>query len=146
MRVALGLTLLPLLASTSPVLIDTIHNEAAPILSSTQAKEIPDSYIVVFKKDVTHSSAVLHHDWVQEQHVEIETAKRALTKRSQFPITSFGGLRHTYNIAGSLLGYSGHFDESVIERVRRHPDVGISYLFNTHHVTLANRSDPGRLH
>ena len=123
MKVSFILPLLPLLASASPVVIDTIHNEAAPVLSSTQATEIPDSYIVVFKKDITHASAASHHDWVQDQHVEIETTKRSLNKRSQFPINSFGGLRHTFNIAGGLLGYSGHFDEEVIERVQRHPDV-----------------------
>lgn len=55
--------------------------------------------------------------------MEIEAAKSHLAKRSQLPIITFGGLKHTYNIAGSLLGYSGHFDEDVIERVRRHPDV-----------------------
>lgn len=123
MKGILSLSLLPLLAAASPVLVDTIHNEAAPILSSTLAQEIPDSYIVVFKKDVSHASACAHHDWVQDQHVQIETAKMDLAKRSQFPLTAFGGLKHTYNIAGSLLGYSGHFDESVIEQVRRHPDV-----------------------
>ena len=123
MKGFLALSLLPLLASASPVLVDTIHNEAAPILSSTLAQEIPDSYIVVFKKDVSHASACVHHDWVQEQHVQIETAKMDLAKRSQFPLTAFGGLKHTFNFAGSLLGYSGHFDESVIEQVRRHPDV-----------------------
>ena len=125
MKVAFAMSLLPLLASASPVLIDTIHNEAAPILSSSEAKEIPDSYIVVFKKDVTHASAASHHEWVQDQHIEVETTKRDLNKRSQFPISAFQGLRHTYQIAGGLLGYSGHFDESVIERVRRHPDVNI---------------------
>ena len=123
MKSIFALALLPLLGSCSPVLTDTIHNEAAPILSSTQATEIPDSYIIIFKKDVTHSSAILHHDWVQDQHIETETAKRDLAKRSQIPITSFSGLKHTYNIPGGLLGYSGHFDESVIERVRQHPDV-----------------------
>ena len=123
MRGILALSLLPLLAAASPVLVDTIHNEAAPILSSTLAQEIPDSYIVVFKKDISHASACAHHDWVQDQHVQIETAKMDLAKRSQFPLTAFGGLKHTFNIAGSLLGYSGHFDESVIEQVRRHPDV-----------------------
>ena len=123
MKASLILPVLPLLAAASPVLIDTIHNEAAPLLSSTQATEVPDSYIVVFKKDITHASAASHHDWVQDQHVEVENAKRDLNKRSQFPLTTFGGLRHTYNIPGGLLGYSGHFDENVIERVRRHPDV-----------------------
>lgn len=35
----------------------------------------------------------------------------------------FHGLKHTYNIAGSLLGYAGHFDDETIEQIRRHPDV-----------------------
>src|SRR5271170_2445462 len=38
MRGFLGLSVLPLLAYTSPILVDTIHNEAAPILSSVNAK------------------------------------------------------------------------------------------------------------
>lgn len=124
MKGFLALAVLPLLASSSPVIGGrTIHNEAAPVLSSTQAKEIPDSYIIVFKKDVSHDAATAHHSWVQDQHVQVEKTKRHLSKRSQIPLTTFGGLRHTYNLAGSLLGYSGHFDEDVIERVRRHPDV-----------------------
>lgn len=115
---------LPLLASSSPVISGrTIHNEAAPVLSSTQALEIPDSYIVVFKKHVSHNAAVAHHSWVQDQHVEVAKSKRGLSKRSQIPLTTFGGLKHTYNIPGGILGYSGHFDEEVIEQVRRHPDV-----------------------
>ena len=126
MKGYLALSLLPLLASASPVLVDTIHNEAAPIISSTQSQGIPDSYIVVFKDGLSHSSASAHHDWVQNQHLNVEASKRDLLKRSQLPFTTFGGLKHTYNIAGGLLGYSGHFDESVIEQVRRHPDVSIT--------------------
>jgi len=143
MKGLFALSLLPLLTSASPVLIDTIHNDAAPLLSSTQAQEIPDSYIIIFKPHVSHSSACEHHDWVKGQHLEIEIAKRDLSKRSQFPITSFGGLKHTYNIAGGLLGYSGHFDEDVIERVRRHPDVSkhfdqplSAYLHARYHTDL----------
>lgn len=120
------LSLVPCLASASPIFgVDTIHNEAAPILSSTLSQEIPDSYIVVFNKDVSHATISEHHDWVRTQHVEVEKAKRDLHKRSQMPLSAFSGLKDTFNIAGSLLGYSGHFDEDVIERVRRHPDVGI---------------------
>ena len=124
-----ALSLLPLLASASPVFVDSIHNEAAPVLSSSTSLEIPDSYIVVFKKDVSHASACAHHDWVHEQHLEVEKTKRDLAKRSQLSLSSFNGLKHTYNIAGSLLGYSGHFDEDVIERVRRHPDVSYKTCF-----------------
>jgi cerevisin len=122
------LSLLPLLASASPVInVGTIHKDAAPILSSSHSEPIPDAYIVVFKKHVSHSDAKDHHSWVQNLHLQTETRRMELRKRSFWdsPIKTdlFNGLKHTYNIAGGLLGYSGHFDEDVIEQVRRHPDV-----------------------
>ena len=155
MKGLFALSLLPLLAASSPVFgVDTIHNEAAPVLSSSEAQPIPDSYIVVFKKEVSHKSACAHHSWVQDQHVEVEKKKRSLSKRSQISLSTFDGLKHTYNIAGGLLGYSGHFDEEVIEKVRRHPDVSISRLPLSialmEHVTLSalwNQTDqPDRSH
>lgn len=126
MKVVLSLALLPLLASTSPIVLPgSIHNDAAPLLSSTNSEAIPDSYIIIFKKDVKSTHAASHHDWVQELHLKTEDAKTELRKRSQFPLVTgvFEGLKHTYDIAGGLLGYSGHFDADVIEQVRRHPDV-----------------------
>ena len=122
------LSLLPLLAAGSPVLVDTIHNNAAPVISSSNSKEIPDSYMVVFKKHVTERDASAHHSWIQDTHSSHETRKQELRKRSQAPMagdTVFEGLRHTYNIPGGFLGYAGHFDEGVIELVRRHPDVSL---------------------
>ena len=122
------ISLLPLLASASPVIVQTIHNEVAPVHSSSNAIEIPNSYMVVFKKDVTQAKASAHHEWVQELHLNNEDTRSELRKRSQIPLMPdvFEGLRHTYNIAGNLLGYSGHFDEDVIEQVRRHPDVSLT--------------------
>ncbi|KAF2139014.1 uncharacterized protein K452DRAFT_328369 [Aplosporella prunicola CBS 121167] len=118
--------LLPLLAAASPVFnVGTVHNDAAPIISSVDSKAVPDSYIVVFKKHVKHADTAAHHSWVQDIHTASEQQKTELRKRSQFPMTDsvFEGLKHTYNVAGGLLGYSGHFDEDVIEQIRRHPDV-----------------------
>ncbi|MCJ1290432.1 serine protease [Xylographa carneopallida] len=125
MKGLFGLALLPLLASSSPISIDTIHNGAAPIHSSSNAEEIPNSYMVIFKDDINRQAASAHHEWVQMLHLSTEESKTELRKRSQIPMASdiFEGLRHTYNIAGGLVGYSGHFDEDVIEQVRRHPDV-----------------------
>lgn len=126
MKSLVAVALLPLLAAASPLLnVATIHHDAAPILSSILSKEIPDSYMVVFKDHITHNAAVLHHDWVKDMHLSAEAEKNELRKRSQFPFTrsAFDGLKHTYNIGGSLFGYSGHFDEDVIELIRRHPDV-----------------------
>jgi len=124
MKGLLGLSLLPLLAAGSPVIVETIHKDAVPIISSSNAKEIPDSYMVVFKKHVTERGASAHHTWVQDVHLA-QKSKQELRKRSQTPFTDtvFEGLKHTYNIPGGLLGYSGHFDEDTIELVRRHPDV-----------------------
>lgn len=126
MRGLFSLSLLPLLASSAPTFsTETIHEGVAPLLSSANSVEVPDSYIVVFKKHVTEASASEHHSWIQDIHSTSETQRTELRKRGQFPITTdiFEGLKHTYNIAGDFLGYSGHFDDSVIEEVRRHPDV-----------------------
>lgn len=121
MKASLGLSLLPLLVSASPLAIETIHHEAAPVISSVDAKVIPDSYMVIFKDHVSRDSATEHHSWVQDMHVQ----RNELRKRSQWPFTAtaYEGLKHTYHIPGNLLGYSGHFGEDVIEQIRRHPDV-----------------------
>jgi hypothetical protein len=126
MRGLIALSLWPLLASSAPTFsTETIHEGVAPLLSASNAETVPDSYIVVFKKHVTEASASAHHSWVQDAHLESENVRTELRKRGQFPLTDtiFEGMKHTYNIAGDFLGYSGHFDDSVIERVRRHPDV-----------------------
>lgn len=126
MRSVLGL--LPLaIASASPLFrTGSVHSDdAAPVLSTTTAKTIDDSYIVVFKDHVNHRDAAAHHGWVQELHTSSQSSREELRKRSQLPLldSAYDGLKHTYNIAGSLLGYSGHFDEDVIEEIRRHPNV-----------------------
>ncbi len=125
MKAMLGLSLVPVLVAASPVLhTGTIHEGAAPILSTTNAKEIPNSYIVVFKKHVDHSAASDHHEWVQNLHLSSEQTRMELRKRSLLSdlTDAFEGLKHTYTI-GDLLGYSGHFDENLVEEIRRHPDV-----------------------
>ncbi|KAJ9490524.1 Alkaline protease 2 [Penicillium thymicola] len=124
MKGFLSLTVLPLLAAASPVAVGSIHKDAAPILSSMTSQDIPDSYIVVFKKHVDQSSASAHQSWLQEVHTA-HTGRMELKKRSLFgfDFEAFMGLKHTFQIAGSLTGYAGHFHEDVIEQIRRHPDV-----------------------
>lgn len=125
MKGLFSLSLLPLLTAASPILVDTIHNGVAPVLSSTNAAEVPDSYIVVLKKDATLESALAHQSWVQSLHTaSSELTKTELRKRSLTDdFSTLGGLKHTYSIPGSFMGYSGHFHEDVIEQVRRSPEV-----------------------
>lgn len=123
MKGLFSLSLLPLLAAASPMVVDTIHNGAAPILSTLNAKEISDSYIVVFKKHVDSASAAAHHAWVQDFHLQTQRTELRKRSSSSFGSEMFTGLKHTFNIAESLAGYSGHFSEDVIEEIRKHPDV-----------------------
>lgn len=133
--------LLPLLASAAPSLkVGTIHSDAAPILSTTEAEVVPDQYMVVFKKHVDPANAKKHHQWVQSVHSQRETDRMELRKRSQVPVTTdiFDGLKHTYNIVGGMMGYSGHFDDDTMEQIRRSPDVStLSLLWFRHCAILA---------
>ena len=121
-----ALSLLAVAASATPfVRIGTIHDDAAPVLTAANANPIPNSYIIKFKNHVKHEDAKAHHDWVHALHTKHEQQKLELRKRSSMPFVDdvFNGLKHTYNIAGNFLGYAGHFDDQVIEKLRRHPDV-----------------------
>lgn len=112
---------------------ETIHGDAAPILSSAGAVEIPGAYIVKFKSHINGKKAEDHHLWVQSIHSDWvksfpegdEERNLELRKRGILPGADslFRGLKHTYNIGDEFLGYAGHFDDSIIELVRRHPDV-----------------------
>jgi cerevisin len=100
----------------------TVHGDAAPILSSSNAEVIPNSYIIKFKKHVTENKASDHQMWIQKLHGNRESVHMDLKKRGLIE-DAFKGLKHTYKIGQEFLGYSGHFDEETIEQVRRHPDV-----------------------
>ena len=125
MRGIVALSLAACVAAAPKFSHETIHGDAAPILSSANAEVIPNSYIIRFKKHVTHAAAEDHHSWVQEIHSSRADELTELRKRSQISLMDdvFHGLKHTFKLGENFLGYSGHFDEEVIEQVRRHPDV-----------------------
>lgn len=150
MKVALTAPFLALLSSISVSVaaptIDTsvVDKHSAPLLSSTTAEgsEVPNNYIVVFKKNVDSSKASAHQSWVADVH---SSSIAALKKRSQIPlakslmgdydIDSLVGIKHTYNISDKLAGYSGAFDESTLDAIRKHPDVSL-----TRHAKLSELS------
>jgi cerevisin len=136
MRGLVALSLAACVAAAPTVSFETVHGEAAPILSSSNAEVVPNSYIVKFKKHVDDSSASAHQTWLQEVHTFRETERADLKKRGQKLLVDdvFHGLKHTYKIGQGFLGYSGHFDEETIEQVRRHPDV--SYTSPPAHACL----------
>ncbi|EEU45718.1 uncharacterized protein NECHADRAFT_61473 [Fusarium vanettenii 77-13-4] len=123
MRTALTLSLAAV-ANAASFSVGTIHDRSAPILSSIEAETIPDSYIIKFKDHVDETAASDHHTWIQNIHSHGEQERLELRKRSTpFTDKTFAGLKHTFNIGKGFKGYAGHFDESVIEQVRNHPDI-----------------------
>ncbi|KAK9378232.1 peptidase S8/S53 domain-containing protein [Kockiozyma suomiensis] len=97
--------------------------EGAPLLTTSTAAEhiIPDSYIIVFKEHVDEASASTHHSWVRSVH-DVAMKKRGVEN----PFLASGlehGLKHVYSLANSFKGYSGRFEASTIDQIRRHPDV-----------------------
>ncbi|KAI1190746.1 peptidase S8/S53 domain-containing protein [Nemania serpens] len=128
MRGLIALSLATAVAAAPSFSYETIHNGAAPVVSSSTAEEVPNSYIIKFKDHVTESSVSDHHSWVQKIHGNREIERTELRKRGQLPLVgdvadTFSGLKHTLKIGSDFLGYTGHFDDAVIEEVRRHPDV-----------------------
>jgi cerevisin len=121
MRGLVAFSLAACAAAAPSVRFGTVDGDSAPILSSSNAEVVPNSYIIKFKKHVDENSASAHQTWVQELHTE----RADLKKRGQIPLVNdvFRGLQHTYRIGQDFLGYAGHFDEDTIEQVRRHPDV-----------------------
>ncbi|KHO01340.1 subtilisin-like serine protease PR1H [Metarhizium album ARSEF 1941] len=103
---------------------ETIHKGSAPVLSSVHAEVVPDSYIIKFKDHVNEATASDHHNWIQNIHRHGEEERLELRKRSLGSSEkTFAGMKHTYNISSGFKGYSGHFHESVIEKIRNHRDV-----------------------
>lgn len=121
-----ALSLVPLAAS-SP-LFSSVASHVAPLRSVTD-NDIKDSYIVVFKDHVSDIDAIAHHDWIQDAHSSSQSVRDLSRKRSQTPMMEqvFNGLKHTYNIPGGMKGYSGHFDEDIIDQVLSHPDVSLAH-------------------
>lgn len=139
MKITLSAQFLVLLSSitvtiATPILDATVvDKDAAPLISSTAAAEhqIPNNYIVVFKNHVDSSKASDHHSWVTTMH---RSTVGELKKRSQLPLLSSAsswvdnvealtGLKHTYDIGGLMKGYSGAFGDTVLNEIRKHPDV-----------------------
>lgn len=84
--------------------------------------------IATNRKHVTSSSASDHQSWVQTIHTTAEDSRLTeLRKRGQVTLgdddVSYNGFKHAYKIGTDFLGYAGHFDDSVLDQIRSHPDV-----------------------
>ncbi|ATY62398.1 serine protease [Cordyceps militaris CM01] len=113
------------IAQASSFKIGTIHHDSAPILDATHANTIPGAYIIKFKEHVDEPKVKSHHAWVSDIHGDGQQQRLELRKRGIFDSAedAFAGVKHSFDLGSAFRGYSGHFDDAVIEQIRNHPDV-----------------------
>ena len=100
---------------------------AGAIVPGFNKVEIEDQYIVTLHNSLSAEQVNSHYQLVQITNRDDQAgAKVELKRRSsgfQQPVLEFAGLQHTFNVAGSAVGYSGHFSSATIDTLRSHPDV-----------------------
>ncbi|OMJ14205.1 Subtilisin-like protease 8 [Smittium culicis] len=106
----INVTALTLLGSVSAYFNPQIQNQA-PLLSSSNVETIPDSYIVVLKKDAQPGLESLN------QHMMMLNSFISSNDLS----SSSNKINHVYK--EGIIGYSGKFDSKLIENIRSSKDV-----------------------
>lgn len=89
----------------------------APLLSSLEAKVIPDRYIVVLKENLPREDVHAHRLWVSQETEHYGAQSRDLL--GDF----FQGVKRHFSLDGVVHGYSGHFDKQTVEKIRQSPHV-----------------------
>ncbi|KAG5455659.1 MAG: peptidase S8/S53 domain-containing protein [Olpidium bornovanus] len=150
-RLALGAVLaatllapLPAAASRRPISFAQGLGPAAeaPLVSSTNAEELEDRYIVVLKDAGTDGNA--HHDW-QETFVPDFTEQGREAREMVRASIEWNGIarshiNHIYT--GSFRGYAGRFEPDVVERIRRSHEVAYVERDQVVHVDYLQRNAP----
>lgn len=107
-------------------------NSGPPTKPLIQSHQLPDSYIVILKDNLSPLATNEHLSWVRNLHSMRENLRLELRKRGQEP-QLFTGVKHTYTISGKPIGYSGHFDTGLIEEIRKTPEVNFIENDFEHH-------------
>jgi hypothetical protein len=112
-----------ILSFSAAIASDTEYREA---LESTRLESL-NSYIVIFKKHLSLKTRVAHHRWLASEVSTYEAWNYGDQSSAQIPLEfrrpRLVGLKYTYDINGQLFGYSGQFDDVMIEKIQQHPDV-----------------------
>ncbi|KAG9285334.1 hypothetical protein G9A89_010809 [Geosiphon pyriformis] len=122
-----------------PFYSDQKSIQLAPLISSTEAKVIPNRYIVVFKNDLEKEKIQFHHTFVGHCVTE---EKKTLAKRSDgFMKKLISGIEHTYDFT-NFKGYAGRFTDDVLQKIRESDEVDYVERDQTVHTTELQKNAP----
>jgi hypothetical protein len=109
---------------SSTFIYSNIHVTAINAISQPTT---PKTYIVIVRDHLSSEIRDSHHRWLEQTISRYNVRGGSEQSRAQIPFelkdSQISGLKHTYNINEQLVGYSGHFDDGLIEEIRRNTDV-----------------------
>lgn len=131
---------LAVLASQLTKEVLDIEDRFAPLVASKNAgPPLENRYIILFKKGVSPQEIGFHRELVEQVHLQ---AVSKLPEEHEFfkgikadgmYDSPLGGIDHTFDINGVLMGYSGYFPKKVLDIIRMSPLVEMveqdSYVF-----------------
>ncbi|EFR04333.1 proteinase R [Nannizzia gypsea CBS 118893] len=92
----------------------SVINGAEILETRAGVQTLADKYIVVMNDGMTDKDFDSHRSWVNRTH------RRRLVRRGAKAMT---GMKHTYRFPTGMKGYSGHFDEQMINEIAKRADV-----------------------
>lgn len=117
------------LANAKPLSYQDADNTMAPLYISPEAEAIANSYIVVLKDHLGASEIKKHASWINSIASVNNKQNRHKINDWLSPHTAAAGIEHVYDTP-NLKGYSGKFDDYVLEAIRQSDDVSISKTSN----------------
>ena len=83
---------------------------------------VPNSYIVVFKKDIPHDKCDAHCEWARTKVSERMGTMGADAEQ-------YSGVKHQYKLPSGWAGYSGSFSEDMVKDLEAADEVRLVHLF-----------------
>ena len=109
------------LANAKPLSYQDANNNLAPLYLSPEAEVIAKSYIVVLKNHLSVDDIKEHAGWIKSISSSSESSRQKLSDWLN-PHAATAGIEHVYDTP-NLKGYSGKFDDNVLEAIRQSEDV-----------------------
>lgn len=94
----------------------------APLYIPPEVELVQDSFIVILKDHLTNQDIEQHAQWINTL-----TRQQAMFDWLSPQIASHG-IEHVYDTP-HIKGYSGHFDETILNAIRQSKDVSLTIIY-----------------
>lgn len=93
--------------------VSFLFDDLAPLYSSVDAEEVPDSYIVVFKDSINVMESSKHTTWL----TSLIQTKADIKRNNKEKIN------HIFDVESQFRGYAGRFTQATVEKIRASKEI-----------------------